>query len=212
MLCSSCGKDNVAAVSFCEFCGIDLRRAVPAGAPAPVTVPAAADPAAAAAVLATAGKTLIKSLTLGEKFSAAGAAAAIVGFFLPFVSSPDLSGLSGLLGQMGAPGGLAQAHLSYSLLDLSKFLGVVYFILLAAIGSGILFYFSRSAPYSRKLLMSAFQIVIGSLFGPLLVVSLLFIPMVQSVAGMGYWLSALGFCAIAIGGLVTVAQLGKMSR
>lgn len=211
MLCSSCGKENVVAVSFCEFCGVDLRKAVPAGPAVPARSPAAPDTTAAAAAFAGAGKTLIQSLALGEKFSAAGAAAAIIGFFLPFLSSPDLSGL---LGGMGPAAGLASAltHASVSLLDLARFLGAIYFILLAAIGSGILFYFSRNASLTGKLLMNGFQIMIGSLLGPLLLVSLLFIPFVQSVAGTGYWLSALGFCAIAAGGLITVAQIGKASR
>jgi len=210
MNCSSCGQENAASVSFCEFCGVDFRKTVPAGAPAPAGVPSAPDAAAAAAVLAHASKSLFQSLTLGEKFSALGAAAAMIGFFLPFVSSPDLGSLSGLLGQLG--GGSAVSHISYSLLDLAKLLGAIYFILLAAAGSGVLFYFSRSAQYSRKLVMNGFQVMIGSLLGPLLIVNLLFIPLIQSVAGMGYWLTGLGFCAIAAGGLIAIAQVAKASE
>lgn len=209
MLCSSCGRDNAAAVSFCEFCGVDLRRAVPAGAPA--TVASAPDTAAAAAVIAQAGKTLVKSLTLGEKFSAVGAAAAILGFFFPFVSSPNLGSLSDLVGGMSGAAA-ALAHASFSLLDFSKLLGAVYFILLAAITSGVLFWVSRQAPSSRKLLISGFQVMIGSLLGPVCMVALFFVPLIQSVAGMGYWLTGLGFCAIAAGGLITIAELAKSSR
>jgi hypothetical protein len=210
MNCSSCGQENAASVSFCEFCGVDLRKTVPTGAPIPAGVPSAPDAAAAAAVLAQASKSLFKSLTLGEKFSAIGAAAAIIGFFLPFVSSPDLGSLSGMLGQLG--GGSALNHVSYSLLDLAKLLGAVYFILLAAIGSAVLFYFSRSAILATKLLMNGFQVMIGSLFGPLLIVQLLFIPLIQSVAGIGYWMTGLGYCAVAAGGLIAVAQLAKQLR
>lgn len=211
MLCSSCGKENAAAVSFCEFCGLDLRKAVPSGAPVPVGVPMAADASAAAAVIAQAGKSLVRSLTLGEKFSAAGAAAAIAGFFLPFFSAPDLGALSGMLGELSGPA-QAMSHASFSLLDLSKLLGAIYFILLAAIGSGVLFYFSRKASYAQKLLISGFQIMIGSLLGPITVVALLFVPMLQSVAGLGYWATSLGFCSIVAGGLITIAQLAKLSR
>lgn len=209
MLCTSCGKDNAAAISFCEFCGLDLRKAVPAGASTHVF--AAPDAAAAAAVIAQAGKTLVKSLTLGEKFSAAGAAAAIIGFFLPFVSSPNLGSLSDLLGGMSA-GAAALAHASYSLLDFSKLLGAIYFILLAAIASAVLFWISRQAPLSRKLLISGFQVMIGSLLGPGCIVALFFVPFIQSIAGLGYWLTGLGFCAIVAGGLITIAELARSTR
>jgi hypothetical protein len=206
MLCVSCGKDNAAAVSFCEFCGVNLRAPVAAGVPVAAVAAPAPDPAAAAAVIAQAGKSLFKSLTLGEKFAGMGAVAAIIGFFLPFLSSPDLGELSGLFGgRLGdVPG-----RVSFSLLDMGKFWGAVYFIFLAGVGSALLFWFARSAAASRKLLMNGFQIMIGSLLGPLLLLSLLFVPMVQSVAGLGFWLSALGFCAIATGGLIAIAQVSK---
>ncbi|HEU5340961.1 hypothetical protein [Edaphobacter sp.] len=152
------------------------------------------------------GKSLLSALTLGEKFVCAGAIAAALGFFLPWVSSPDLGPLSGLLGQVGA---LALNHVTLSGVDLAKVVGAVYFILLAAIASGVLFYFSRKAASEQKLLIGGFQVMIGSLFGPGVIGALFFVPMIQSVSGTGIWLLGLGFCSIAAGGLITIATLAK---
>jgi hypothetical protein len=114
-----------------------------------------------------------------------------------------------LLGQAGAA---ELNHISLSGVDLAKFVGAVYFILLAAIAAGVLFYFSRKATVSQKLLMGGFLVMIGSLCGPMFIAELLFVPMIQSVAGMGLWLLGLGFCSIAAGGLITIATLGKTAR
>jgi hypothetical protein len=54
--------------------------------------------------------------------------------------------------------------------------------------------------------------MIGSLCGPGIIVELLFIPLVQSVAGAGLWLLGLGYCAITAGGLITIGTLGKTAR
>jgi hypothetical protein len=40
-------------------------------------------------------------------------------------------------------------------------------------------------------------------------VALIFVPRVQSVAGIGAWLSALGFTAVAKGGLITIKSFSK---
>jgi hypothetical protein len=155
------------------------------------------------------GKSLLGSLSLGEKFVAAGTIAAVVGFFLPWISTPDLGPLAGLLGQAGAA---ELNHITLSGVDLAKFVGAVYLILLAAIGAGVLFYFSRKSTTPQKLLMSGFLVMIGSLCGPGFIATLLFVPMIQSVSGMGFWLLGLGFCSIAAGGLITIATLGKTAR
>lgn len=215
MTCPSCAKANAEGVSFCEFCGVDLRQTVFAsagnGAPAAVlTQPAVAVQTAvatpSAADMAKIGKSLLATLSLGEKFVGAGAVAATLGFFLPFISAPDLGPLSGLLSNINSPAA-SIARASYSLLDIAKLLGAIYFILLAGIAAGVLFYFARTARYSTRLLMNGFQVMIGSLFGPTFLFALLFVPMIQSVAGSGYWLLALGFCAVAAGGLIAIAQL-----
>jgi hypothetical protein len=159
--------------------------------------------------MAQMGKSLLGSLTLGEKFVGAGTIAAVLGFFFPWISSPDLGPLSGVLGQLGAS---ELNHVSLSGVDLGKFVGAVYLILLTAIASGVLFYFSRRATSPQKLLMGGFLVMIGSLCGPAIIVLLLFVPLVQTVAGAGLWLLGLGFCSIAAGGLVTIGALGKTAR
>jgi hypothetical protein len=109
-------------------------------------------------------------------------------------------------------GGAELNHVSLSGVDLAKFVGAVYFILLAAIAAGILFYFSRKSAAPQKLLMGGFLIMIGSLCGPLIIALLLFVPMIQSVAGMGLWLLGLGFCSITAGGLISIGTLGKTAH
>lgn len=208
MFCSSCGQENAATVSFCEFCGLDLRNAVPSavGAPAGGPVPPSASEATAA--VTQLGRSIVAALTLGEKLTVCGAVAATIGFFMPFVSSPDLASLSSLLANI-SPSLASATHLSYSLFDFSKLLGAIYFVLIAAVASDVLFYFSRKANRPRKLLISGFQVLIGSTFGPHFIFFLLFIPLIQSVAGIGYWLIAIGFCSIAAGGLITTYEMAR---
>ena len=210
MNCPACGKPNSDGVSFCEFCGANLRSgSTPNPGPA-VSRPAPAQPAPpSAAEMAQMGKSLLGSLTLGEKFVGAGTIGAVLGFFFPWISTPDLGPLAGLLGQMGAS---ELNHVSLSGVDLGKFVGAVYLILLTAIASGVLFYFSRRSTSPQKLLMGGFLVMIGSLCGPVIIVLLLFVPLVQTVAGAGLWLMGLGFCSIAAGGLVTIGTLGKTAR
>jgi hypothetical protein len=172
--------------------------------------------APSAADVAQMGRSFIGSLSTGEKFVGAGFIAAVLGFFLPAisVSVPDKAGevVNLLLGFIGQSAGADATHASISLFDVTKILGIVYFILLMAIASGVLFYFSRRAHSPQKLLISGFQVVIGSLYGPGAIVALLFIPGMGSIAGIGYWLLGLGFCSIAAGGLITIGTLGKTAR
>jgi len=210
MNCSACGKANADGVSFCEYCGVymhaqpatNLGTAAPGGAPAAPAAPSAAQ-------MAQMGHALLGTLSLGEKLVGAGAIAAVIGFFLPWVSSPDLGSLAPLLGQMG---GADLAHVSLNGVDLAKFVGAVYFILLLAIAAAVLCYFSSKAPTPKKLLMAGFLVMIGSLCGPVIIVELLFIPLIQSVAGAGLWLLGLGYCAIAAGGLITIGTYSKAAR
>jgi hypothetical protein len=155
------------------------------------------------------GKSLLSSLSLGEKFIGAGVVAAVLGFFMPLISTPDLGLLPGMFSQLGAA---ELNHVSLSGVDLAKFVGAAYLILLAAIAAGVLLYFSKRAATPRKLLMGGFQVMIGSLCGPGIIAQLLFVPLIQSVAGTGLWLLGLGFCSIAAGGLITIATLGKTAR
>lgn len=215
MNCSSCGNANADGVSFCEFCGASMRTISSPSESGlsklrPATVPSSPPSAAEVAQLGKqVGRSFINSLDLGGKFAGVGAIAAVLGFFLPWFSSPDAGPLSELLGRLGNP---ELSHVNLSGLDVAKFVGAVYFILLAGVAAGVLLYSSRKATAPKKLLMAGFEVMIGSLFGPLLVGVLLFIPMVQSVAGAGFWLVSLGYCAIATGGLISIASVGKTAQ
>lgn len=212
MVCPACGKANAEGVSFCEFCGASVRlAAATAGGP---TI-AIATPTPSAAEVAQMGKQLgksfVSSLSLGEKFVGVGAIAATLGFFMPFISAPDLGELGSVIASIN-PAAQEATHASVSLFAATKLLGAIYFILLTAIASGVLFYLGRNAPAAKKMLMGGFQVMIGSLLGPGFVFALLFVPMIQSVAGAGYWLLTLGYCSIAAGGLITIGTLGKTTH
>jgi hypothetical protein len=138
-----------------------------------------------------------------------GTIAAVVGFFLPWFSTPDLGALPAFLGKLA---GSEPVHVSLSGLDLTKYVGSVYFVLLAAVASAVLLYFFRKVAGPGKLLIAGFLVLIGSLFGPGNLAALLIVPMIQSVAGVGYWLLALGYCAIAAGGLISIGTLGKAAH
>lgn len=215
MFCSSCGKDNPAAGPSCNFCGASMVAATPGGGTA--AIPSAAKPAAAAAT--DAGKkavSFVSALNLADKFALAGPVIAFIGFFLPFVTMPDLGALAGIsaadLAAAAAATGQAAPDLrppSLSLFGLAKYSGSVYFILLAVLVSGALFYLSLKAPRGRKLLISGFQVMIGSMIGPGTLLALIFASIVRSMAGFGFWVVSLGFCCIVIGGLMTIARFAK---
>jgi hypothetical protein len=133
---------------------------------------------------------LIASMSMGEKISGAGAVAAVVSFFLPWISSAALG-------------------TSSSGLDLSKTDGSAYLIPLLAIGAAALCYLSSKAPASRKLLLAGYLVLIGALCGPAILLSLILVSQLQSVAGFGLWLLALGYTAIAAGGLMTIREFSK---
>lgn len=208
MNCSACGNTLSEGSVFCEFCGA-AQKAIPATDPA-ITVPAGqpANTLSAAPAMSRAelGEMLLRSLSLGEKFAGAGALAATLGFFLPWVSGPDLRSLGNVSTLLGGAG---MGTTSYSGLDVAKIWGGTYLYLAAAIASGALFFISGKAAISRKLRISGFQVMIGSIMGPGLVFVLLFVPFMQSVAGLGLWLLGLGFCSIAVGGLVTIGHLAN---
>lgn len=207
MNCAACGNALSEGALFCEFCGA-AQKATPATGPAigvPIGQRSGAVSVPATVSRAELGEILLKSLSLGEKFAGAGALAAIVGFFLPWVS-PDIGSSGNLMGMLG---GAALANARYSGFDAAKLWGGVYLILAAAVASGVLFFVSGKAAYSRKLMISGFQVMIGSIPGPTIVVLLLFVPFTQTVAGIGLWLTGLGFCSVAAGGLITISHLGN---
>lgn len=212
MHCTACGNQLADGSAFCEFCGADQRvstasataQAVATGSQAPSSSPPTRTEIGGA--LLQNSRMLVGSLSLGEKLASVGVVASVLGFFLPWVSTPNLSAagqLSPLLRQLGA------ASTKFSGLDVAKLWGGVYFVLVAAVISGVLLFSSGKAAYARRLVMNGFQVMIGSVFGPAVVFVLLFVPLAQTVAGLGIWLTGLGFCSVAAGGLVTISRLGK---
>jgi hypothetical protein len=206
MNCSACGATLLDGSVFCESCGVELVPvSLAAGTPRTAVALPTGPPSAAA--IATLSGMLIKSLSLGDKLAGFGSLAATLGFFLPWLSGPDLRSL-GSLSALAGGGGMATT--SYSGFDVTKIWGGIYLVLAAAVTSGVLFFISRKAAFSQKLRISAFQVMIGSIIGPAIIVALLFVPFMQSMAGLGLWMLGLGFCSITAGGLVTINQLGKM--
>jgi hypothetical protein len=195
MICTACGKTNPDSAVFCEQCGTSLR-AQPAANPA-FAAPAPAGPVpVSTAQFAQSGEALIASLSLGEKIAGAGAIAAVVGFFLPWIS-------------YATPGVAATAQTSFSGLDLGKTIGAVYLILLNAALAAVVCYLSSKAAPPRKLIFAGWLVFIGALCGPANLMALIFVSKLSAVAGAGLWIFSLGYTAIAAGGLMTIRSFSK---
>jgi len=197
MICTACGKANLDGAAFCEQCGTRMQAqpatipttAAPGPAPAPPFAmpvpPAAPTPSSQAGAAASA---LIASMSLGEKISGAGAVAAAVGFFLPWVSVAGVASENGL--------------------DVAKASGSVYLTLLIALAAGALCYFSSKAAAGKKLMVAGYLVLIGGL-GPPILLSLIFGSPLLGGAGIGLWLVGLGYTATAAGGLMTIRDFSK---
>ena len=197
MFCPKCGKENPEDSTFCESCGARMTTApVRRGANPPV-------PQVSREQL---GAMLLKSMTLGEKFTAVGSLAGILGFFLPWGSLPNFGSFdpTSLLG-----GARTLSTSAVSGLDMARMWGGFYLLLVGPVIAGVLFFLAGKASTEKKLTTGAFQILIGSLVGPQMLSAILFMPMGQQVAGLGLWLSALGYSAIAAGGIISIAQLAR---
>jgi hypothetical protein len=197
MICTACGKTNVDGAAFCVQCGAGMS-AQPAANPAfaaPAPNPAA--PAwTSTAQMAQSGEALVASMSLDEKIAGAGAIAAVVGFFLPWISYT-------------APTVMGTTQTSLSGLALGKTIGAVYLILLNAGVAAVLCYMSSKAAPPRKLIIGGWLVFIGALCGPANLTALIFVSKLQAVAGFGLWLFSLGYTAIAAGGLMTVRSFSK---
>lgn len=136
------------------------------------------------------GQTIVAAMSLGEKISGAGAIAALISFFLPWISA-------------------AMLGTSSSGLDLAKTDGATYFIPLLAIAAAALCYLSSKGAPAKKLMFAGYLVLIGALCGPAILLSLVLVSQLQSVAGFGLWLLALGYTAIAAGGLYTIQGFSK---
>ncbi len=191
MICTACGKTSADGSAFCEHCGARMN-AQPASIPGTAALgpaPAAITPPAAPQIVPMAS-ALIASMSMGEKISGGGAIAAVISFFLPWVS-------------------IAILGTSANGFDLGKTDGATYLILLLAIAAGALCYLSSKATASRKLMIAGYLVLIGALCGPAILLSLVFVSQLSSVAGFGLWLLALGYTAIASGGLMTIRSFSS---
>ncbi len=196
MICTACGKANTDSSVFCEQCGARMNAqpasipgtAAPGPAPAAFTPPAAFQPAAPQIV--PMASALIASMSMGEKISGGGAIAAVISFFLPWISITILG-------------------TSANGFELGKTDGATYLILLLAIAAGALCYFSSKATASKKLMIAGYLVLIGALCGPAILLSLVFVSQLSSVAGFGLWVLALGYTAIASGGLMTIRSFSS---
>jgi len=195
MICTACGKVSIDGALFCEQCGASLQ-AQPAINPGPAAPgPAAPGPAPAtftppaAPQIAPVASALIASMSMGEKISGGGAVAAVIGFFLPWITVANQGSASGL--------------------NLAKSVGAVYLILLIALAAAALCYFSSKAAPAQKLMYAGYLVLLGALSGPANLLALLFVSQVQTVAGFGLWLFSLGYTAIAAGGLMTIREFSK---
>jgi hypothetical protein len=198
MVCTACGKTNPDSAMFCEQCGTSLRPQ-PAAAPgAAAPPPPAAGPVpVSTAQFAQSGEALIASLSLGEKISGAGAIAAVVGFFLPWITYATPAVLT------------AATTTSLSGLDLGKTIGAVYLILLNAALAAVVCYMSSKAAPPRKLIFAGWLVFIGALCGPANLMALIFVSKLSAIAGAGLWIFSLGYTAIATGGLMTIREFSK---
>ena len=206
MICTACGKTSADNAAFCEHCGTRMQAqpaAGPAaaapppfpGAPPAAPFPFPGSPAAPPAgvshgQVAPMASAIIASMSMGEKISGGGAVAAFISFFLPWIS-------------------VAMLGTSSSGLDLAKTDGATYFIPLLAIAAAALCYLSSKAVPAKKLMFAGYLVLIGALCGPAILLSLVFVSQLQSVAGFGLWLLALGYSAIAAGGLYTIQGFSK---
>jgi hypothetical protein len=162
---------------------MQAQPATTPGTAAPGPIPVVVSPPPAVQVQQV--SALLAAMSMGEKVAGGGAVAAVVGFFLPWVS---VSGLG------ASESGFAMA----------KEIGAVYLILLLAIAAGALCYFSSKAAAGKKLMIAGYLVLVGAVCGPGYLLALLFVSQLQSVAGIGLWLLALGYTAIAAGGLMTI--------
>lgn len=198
MICPACGKANIDASAFCEQCGTRLQAqpAINPGTATPGPAPTAPfgfpGPPAVAPPGASSGQVgaVIANMSLGEKIAGAGAVAAAVGFFLPWIT-------------------VAGAQASYSGFDLAKSSTATYLILLNVIAAGVLCYLSSQAAPGKKLLYAGYLVFMGAICGPSIVLSLLLVSQLSSIAGFGLWLVGLGYFAIAEGGLIIIRNFSK---
>lgn len=205
--CTHCGAKNLEHARFCAKCGKPLHqhdsgaKAEEERTPAHHAAEMIKRTKTTTDELTAKTKTLWQNFAMGEKITAVGALVVIVSFILPWVS---------VMGQ------------SVSGFGVGQFIGYAYFIPLSAIGSLALLYFSQGATKGKKILMSTWQILIGTMWAA---ISLLAIVSVNSIAGammggyaamagggsfgisIGFYLLAAGAIAIVVGAIKLQMEL-----
>jgi hypothetical protein len=161
---------------------------------------------------------------LASKLALAGAASAVWGFFLTWVDIPNMaSSFSSLLSQLGGGGGLFNGPpariggivtASISGFTLAQAWGVVYVYPVLAIISALSLYLALQGRQRVKIIAAnGWLILIGALVGPQSLLVLLFVPAIQKLVGIGFWMNSLGFCALLLAGLIGIrTQAEKLSH
>lgn len=142
MKCPKCGGSVDADSTFCANCGAkvskDEERVVHSAAPAQQ-----------AQQIGKKFQGLLKNLSLGEKIMGAGAIASLIGFFLPWlVINKDVAKSLKLEEKSTAT-------------DLGNW---AYLLVVLAVGSLALLYFSGGAGFKTKIKYTLYHAVVGTLF------------------------------------------------
>jgi len=142
---------------------------------------------------------------VGEILILAGAAVALLSFFLPWLSTPTGMGMFGGLGGWG--GGMRSDSISGAGLFRVAGAWVLLVPALAALAAAFVFLF-RQSPRSVRFQATGWQIFLAS---PSVVsgISVLFVPMLPSILSVGYYGSTLGYLSILVGSFCVLNQLSR---
>jgi hypothetical protein len=155
-----------------------------------------------AAIVNTASRHL-QQLNRAERLILAGAAIAVLCFFLPWAAVPSDVALSA--GMSGARAEILQS--SFSGARLFQFLGA-WFLLFpaAAVAAAVLAFSFRKAAYATRCVAAGWQIFLAA---PAVISTLavFFVPMVPSILQFGYYGFSLGFLGILIGSFWMLSQI-----
>lgn len=179
MFCQACGKEIEAGTKFCKHCGAGQPAG---GAPAAAVV-------AAGSQLVEAARGEFLRLRISERVILIGAVVAAMSWFLPLVQVGGFARLGGI--------------------QLMKVWGGVVLIVLLALFSLAVLYWSLRATPAQRILAAGLQVTTGALLGPQIIVTALLVPMGGELLGPGAWGVGLGFCAILAGGLMLLADLSR---